>query len=111
MLCRAYDDAAEEDLFEGLEQAIDEDNILEPELDVFEMLYSWTRQPGFPLLTVERNYTTGTVTFTQERFLNAQVNPPPTNVYWIPITYAFNDNANFSNTQATIWMGTPSLTG
>lgn len=110
LICRAYDDAAEEDLFEGLERAIEEDNVLDPELDLFEMLYSWTRQAGFPLLTVERNYATGEVTFSQERYLSAPTNPPPTSVYWIPITYAFNDNANFSNTQATIWMGTPTLT-
>lgn len=73
------------------------------------MLYSWTRQPGFPLVTVERNYTTGVVTFRQERYLTTPATPPPTNLYWIPLTFATASSVNFSNTQAHTWMGNQSL--
>lgn len=108
-VCSAYDDAAEEDLFEGLEQAILEDNILGPEFDIFAMLYSWTRQAGFPLITVERNYATGAVTFTQQRYLTTPTTPPPTNLYWVPLTFSSARALNFSNTQAHTWMGTESI--
>lgn len=109
LIRRAYDDAAEEDLFAGLEEAILEDNILGPDFDIFAMLYSWTRQSGFPLVTVARNYTTGEVTFTQERYLTAPTTPPSTNLYWIPLTFARDGAANFSDTQAHTWMGNQSL--
>lgn len=80
-----------------------------PEFDIFAMLYSWTRQSGFPLITVERNYATGAVTFTQERYLTTPTNPPSANLYWVPLTFAMTDSANFSNTQAHTWMGNRSL--
>lgn len=73
------------------------------------MLYSWTRQPGFPLVTVSRNYTTGEVTFTQERYLTAPTTPPPTTLYWIPLTFAMSGSANFSNTRAHTWMENQTL--
>lgn len=73
------------------------------------MLYSWTQQPGFPLVTVSRDYTTGVVTFTQERYLTAPTTPPPTNLYWIPLTFAMPGSANFSNTQAHTWMENQTL--
>lgn len=106
---RAYDDAAEEDLFEGLEEAILEDNILGPDFNIFSMLYSWTRQPGFPIITVERNYATGLVTFTQQRYLTTPTNPPSTNLYWVPLTFAMANAVNFTNTRAHTWMGNQSL--
>lgn len=73
------------------------------------MLYSWTRQPGFPLVTVERNYETGVVTFTQERYLTNPTNPAPTNLYWIPLTFATNVSHNFSDTRANTWFGNRSI--
>ncbi|XP_037044998.1 aminopeptidase N-like [Bradysia coprophila] len=102
---RAYDDAAEEDLFEGLEEAIFEDDILPPEFDIFAMLYSWTRQPGFPLVTVERVYGTNEVVFSQQRYLTTPTTPPSDNLYWIPLTFSMTNSANFSDTRARTWMG------
>lgn len=104
MICRAYKDAADEDLFEGLERAIREDNVLDSSFDVFEMLHSWTKQGGFPLLRVERNYTSGLVTFSQQRYLTTPIHNPPTTLYWIPISVAWASNANFSNTFPTVHM-------
>lgn len=68
---------------------------------------SWTRQAGFPFITVERNYNQSTdqVTLTQYRYFNppSPIDPIRTN-YWVPYNYATNDNPGFNSSRATGWI-------
>lgn len=71
------------------------------------MMSSWTRQAGYPLVTVERNYNQGTdqVTLTQERYFYPTIPIDPDNTtYWIPYNYATPSNPGFNNSIATGWI-------
>ncbi|GLG93878.1 uncharacterized protein GBIM_01203, partial [Gryllus bimaculatus] len=51
------------------------------------LLRSWTEQPGFPVVKVERNYLSTSAQITQTRFLlNSQTTPDPT-LYYIPLNW------------------------
>ncbi len=68
---------------------------------------SWTRQAGYPLITVERNYTQGTnqVTLTQSRyFYPTEPIDPDTTTYWVPYNFATPDNPGFNHSTATGWI-------
>lgn len=54
----AYSDSTEEDLFDALEMEvfIDPESEIPPNTNVTAMMASWTRQCGFPIITIGRNY-------------------------------------------------------
>lgn len=65
---------------------------------------TWTRQKGFPVVRVERNYQTGTINIRQEKYLTV---PPPTEdpaLWWIPYNFATSNNPDFLNTRAEGWI-------
>lgn len=67
---------------------------------------TWSQQAGFPVLTVSRDYDEGStqiVTFSQERYFTTQPSTPDHTTWWIPITYATAQNANFANTTVDEW--------
>ncbi|KAG4077148.1 hypothetical protein HA402_016135 [Bradysia odoriphaga] len=104
----SYSDAAEEELFEALDDSIRQEveTIIPPTVDVATIMASWTRQAGFPLVTVERNYddSTDQVTLRQARYYSY----PPTNTenttWWIPYNFATPSNPGFENTRAEGWI-------
>lgn len=61
-------------------------------IPIASIMESWTNQPGYPLVTVVRNYSTTVVAFRQERFFmnpNSPTANPDSQRWWIPITYTF----------------------
>lgn len=88
-----------------METAVREDNSLPSDIDVATIMYSWTSQAGFPLLTVNRNYDSGsdtqTVSLSQERYFTTHI---PNNVtWWIPINYATSLDPSFDDTTPAFW--------
>jgi aminopeptidase N len=61
---RSYKNAVEDDLWLALQQQVDEDGIILP-AKVKDIMDTWTLQMGFPLITVTRNYTTGSASVSQ----------------------------------------------
>lgn len=70
---------------------------------VDEMLTSWTRQGGLPLLNVVRNYNNGSFTVEQEQYTNNK-DAVGTNTWHIPINYAIASDPDFRNTEATHYL-------
>ncbi|XP_034947292.1 uncharacterized protein [Chelonus insularis] len=66
------------------------------------MMESWTSQPGYPIVHVNR--TDGQLIFKQERFLFKR-ETEPTELYWIPITFTTKSKPVFTNTLPAFWMG------
>lgn len=64
---------------------------------------SWTEQSGLPILHVYRNYNTGTIELTQQRYFSEQPNSIDTKTWWIPLNYATANNSDFSDTSADLW--------
>lgn len=101
---KAYSDATEEDLFVGLQSAVTADNTLAANLNVADIMLSWTRQAGFPLVTVERNYETMAITFKQERYFTAKETTPGTSSWWIPINIATSTLPTIDRTTPDFWI-------
>lgn len=102
---RAFSAAGEEDLFDAMEEAIQEDNLQLP-ASFTAIMSSWSRQKGFPVLTVERNYSSPTVAITQERYLSNPSTIQDPTTWWIPYNLATASSANFDDTTATHWFKT-----
>lgn len=104
---RGYNYATPDDLYAGLQEAVNEDNLVMNRPNVAAIMQTWETQSGFPYVTVTRNG--NSLTFEQNRFMYA--NRTSTNLWWIPINYAVGSNANFENSKPDFWLqGVKSLT-
>lgn len=103
-----FSDAVEEDLFDAIAIYVwaDPNIVLPPGGNVSTIMSSWTRQSGFPLITVERNYDTqvNQVTFTQARYYSYPPVNPENQTWWVPYSFATPDNPGFENTRAEGWI-------
>lgn len=68
---------------------------------------SWTRQSGFPLLTVQRDYKTGHIVLTQDRYFNnASHHGSSDTLWWIPYNFVTSRTSaeNTIDTIAEHWL-------
>ncbi|EDV93344.1 aminopeptidase N [Drosophila grimshawi] len=98
----AYTSADEWDLFSSLQKAADELGHKLP-VALADIFSSWSKQAGFPLLTVERNYQDGTFTIKQQRYLNNKETPNE-DTWYVPINYATASNPDYRNTVASHYL-------
>ncbi|XP_053690824.1 aminopeptidase N-like [Sabethes cyaneus] len=91
---RELDSAVADHLSEALQGAVNGKNILPNGLTVKQAMDSWTTEPGFPLLTVRRDYKNGQIYLTQERFYSDR-RLPGDHVYHIPYNYAKQSKPDF----------------
>ncbi|XP_037031041.1 aminopeptidase N-like [Bradysia coprophila] len=101
---KEFSDAAEEDLFAALNQAAKEDQTIETTQTIEAIMSTWTRQRGFPLFTVQRNYVTGEINIRQERYFTVPPSTEDSALWWIPYNFATANNPDFENTRAEGWM-------
>ncbi|XP_020287873.1 aminopeptidase N isoform X2 [Pseudomyrmex gracilis] len=106
---KAYQSAEQNDLWHALTKQAHKDKILDPSVNVKQIMDTWTLQTGFPVVTVTRNYNANSVTLTQERFLlhsggTVVTTSPFEPLWWIPITYTSEKQLNFNNTRPMKWM-------
>nr|CAD7567452.1 unnamed protein product [Timema californicum] len=94
------------DLFTALGDQFTED--VGPNLLDFQtIMETWTLQMGYPVLGVIRDYDSGTVTVTQERFLiRPATGGTDTHDYkwWIPLTYTTKSELDFVSTETRAWL-------
>ncbi|XP_071548249.1 aminopeptidase N-like isoform X2 [Panulirus ornatus] len=102
-----YDNAEQDDLWRHLTEAAHEDGTLPDDLTVKIIMDTWTLQMGYPVIKVVRSPDGTSATVSQERFLLVkEENSDDTHEYrwWVPLTYTTEDDPNFNNTQAQVWM-------
>lgn len=104
-----FSDVTEEDFFDAVAVAVGNENdvIIPPTTNVTAIMSSWTRQAGFPLIAVERNYNEGIdqVTLTQSRYFYPTLPiDPDTTTYWVPYNYATPSNPGFNSSRSTGWI-------
>ncbi|XP_017767304.1 PREDICTED: aminopeptidase N isoform X1 [Eufriesea mexicana] len=105
---RAYQSAEQNDLWDALTKQAHQDKVLDHSVTIKEIMDTWTLQTGFPVVTVIRDYNSGVVTLTQERFMlrngtmttTSSVEP----LWWIPITHTTESQLDFNTTQPSQWM-------
>ncbi|XP_044745321.1 uncharacterized protein LOC123307169 [Coccinella septempunctata] len=96
----------EDDLWEVLKETTPPENFPN-HLSFHEVFRSWTKQKGYPIVEVTRDYTSGTATLQQRIFHSEEPDKDAGICWWIPITYKTKCEKNSKNTVAEIWMTCP----
>ncbi|KAH8355088.1 hypothetical protein KR093_005376 [Drosophila rubida] len=100
----AYSSVTQSDLWQAMQQAVDANSSI-AQLGVAPVMDSWTKQAGYPLVSVMRDYATGSVSVNQMRFLlPGDVQAESANCWWIPLTFVVQREPNFAATQAQFWL-------
>ncbi|XP_044585795.1 thyrotropin-releasing hormone-degrading ectoenzyme-like [Cotesia glomerata] len=71
-------------------------------------LNNWQSTPWYPMITINRNYTSNKATITQSRLLRHS-NLTSTDQYWIPLNFATQDDMDFNDTAITHWLDPDSI--
>nr|XP_029707843.1 aminopeptidase N-like [Aedes albopictus] len=101
---RELDGAVADHLYEGIQFAVSGKDVLPKAFNVKDVMDSWTTVAGFPLLTVRRDYKTGEIVVSQERFYSDR-QLPNNHVYHVPYNYATKSTPNFE-TLSFEWLST-----
>lgn len=83
-----------------MQSVADSSTAVQNNVPISAIMNSWTNQPGFPLVTAWRNYSTNVVAFSQERFFLNPSSPtadPEAQRWWVPITFALGTNPTRCN--------------
>nr|XP_034174631.1 aminopeptidase N-like isoform X2 [Osmia lignaria] len=109
-----YDSADPDCLWSALQSALDKSNVPHSDFNVKEVMDTWIKQKRYPLVTVERNYSTGEVKLRQEDFALVDVHIHANSTeykdekekyqWWVPITYATESNPDFSDIGSIKWL-------
>ncbi|XP_050343236.1 aminopeptidase N [Nymphalis io] len=101
---KKFGDAEQRDLWSALTNAAREKNAFDADVGV--VMDSWTLQTGFPVLTITRDYKSGSITFRQERFvlINDTLDEHNSSVWWIPISYTTASEKDFESTRPKLWL-------
>lgn len=75
-----------------------------PNVTLTDVMNTWSVQKGYPLLTVERNYSSGEIYLSQRRFL--EQNDTDKSLWYIPINY----KKEKSQKEIKMWLETKNLT-
>ena len=99
---KKFQNAEQDDVWKHLEDNLDD---LKLPTSLKAIMDTWTKQAGYPMVTVRRNYDDNTAVATQERFYET-FKPPNEAIkskWWVPITYLSNGK------KETVWMAGPEL--
>lgn len=100
---RAYKSAVEEQLFSNIEKSAQAENFVLP-YTIDEMMGSWTRQGGHPLLTITRNYEDGSFTIKQQQYFDDSTIEDNDKLFYVPFNYAKGNSLDFTNTTASNYL-------
>ncbi|XP_057331613.1 aminopeptidase N-like isoform X2 [Microplitis mediator] len=75
--------------------------------NIREVIETYANQPGYPLISIKRNYSSGLVEISQERFdLNSNWTSTKPPQWWVPLSFASKSQTNsaISSTFGSIWL-------
>jgi len=90
---------------------LDKSTVPENKFKIQEVMDTWIKQKGYPLVTVTKDLHTGKRIITQECFQpfdkidsTRRNNTNAANKWWVPINFATQTNPDFSSTLTTYWL-------
>ncbi|XP_073942541.1 uncharacterized protein [Choristoneura fumiferana] len=107
----AFEPTDQYDLYNAFADAISLDNTLSEYqgFDFAEYYRIWVNEPGYPILQVDINHSTGLISLKQERFFLSASATPTGQIYPIPITYTTKSSPTFTSLKPTRMMTTETL--
>ncbi|KAH6930553.1 hypothetical protein HPB50_014719 [Hyalomma asiaticum] len=95
----------EDDIWRAFEKA---ENISGNPMDLTSIMHSWSRQDGYPLVTVKRFYASGTAKVSQCRYFLNEPRLENSNVWHIPITFSNGGPySQFRDHTPVVWLSKP----
>ncbi|KAM3967323.1 membrane alanyl aminopeptidase-like [Aphomia sociella] len=94
------------DLYDAFAQAIEEDGSLSEyaQFNFTDYYRIWVNEPGYPILNVDINHSSGVMSLSQERFFLSSTATPTGQIYPIPITYSTKSNLRFEELKPVYMM-------
>ncbi|XP_044317443.1 aminopeptidase N [Drosophila rhopaloa] len=95
------------DLWNVISKQAVEDKTLDSELSILNIAESWLKQSRLPLITITRDYNSGTAIIQQKVYLRERPHDVPEQdkmLWWIPIALVRQETLNFSNYSPYIWI-------
>ncbi|XP_044584891.1 aminopeptidase N-like [Cotesia glomerata] len=75
-------------LYEHLQNYANGGGKLMKDINMREVIESYANQPGYPLITIKRNYSSGWIEILQERFnLHSNWSNPKQPLWWVPLSF------------------------
>ncbi|KAI8424601.1 hypothetical protein MSG28_003039 [Choristoneura fumiferana] len=101
----AFEPTDQYDLYNAFADAISLDNTLSEYqgFDFAEYYRIWVNEPGYPILQVDINHSTGLISLKQERFFLSASATPTGQIYPIPITYTTKSSPTFTSHYRVIY--------
>lgn len=99
----SYQAANQDDLWRHLTDQSHNDGTLPKNMSVKLIMDTWTLQKGFPVVTFTRNYTTGDVEVTQEKFRSQRSATQLSPSWWVPLSWAA-PGGDFNSTSPAAWL-------
>nr|CAD7197814.1 unnamed protein product [Timema douglasi] len=107
-----YSNPSQDELWEHLTAQAHEDGALPDDMQLSDVMRSWTRETGYPVITVTRNYSDGTAQITQTRFLRPKEDVEGrtksgdinSTSWWIPLTFTSEEELDFDATSPKRWL-------
>ncbi|KOB70714.1 Aminopeptidase N-like protein [Operophtera brumata] len=81
----SYQNAEQDDLWAELTAVSDKYGALTRNVTVKRVMDAWTTQTGYPLIDVEREYGSNSLTLTQKRYLALGAKAPTSSSWWVPL--------------------------
>ncbi|XP_050746092.1 glutamyl aminopeptidase isoform X3 [Drosophila biarmipes] len=95
------------DLWNTLSKQAIEDEVLDSSFSILDIVESWLNLDRLPLITINRDYNSGTASVQQKVYLRERPHDVPNQdkmLWWIPIALARQDTLNFAKYCPCIWM-------
>ncbi|XP_012259227.2 aminopeptidase N-like isoform X2 [Athalia rosae] len=105
----AYQNAEQDDLWEALTLEAHSHRSMMEDVTVKTVMDTWTLQAGYPILHVNRNSNTGTITVYQEQFCWTTGCEDSTQLWWIPLTWTKQGYPQYDKTIPKAWLHHPTL--
>ncbi|RZB41451.1 aminopeptidase N, partial [Asbolus verrucosus] len=98
-----YGNANREDLFAVLTEEAHKSGSLDKSMTIKDIMDSWTKQPGFPVVTAIADKANKKLILSQKRFLfTNQQNDSST--WWVPISIITDLDEKYHDTKPTVWL-------
>jgi len=101
---------AQGDLWNSLQEAALQKEVIPLDFSLSRAMDSWTLQGGYPLVTLNRNYETGSLTLKQTRFFKGQEIGSDSSCWWVPLSFIRQNLPEFDQTIPKFWLKCPLAT-
>lgn len=100
-----YTNAEQDDLWQSLTDAGHKAGSLPKSYTVKVIMDSWTKQTGYPLITVQRDYSTNTANVSQVRYRSKEASQRSSEPYWwVPLSYWASDSPKPTSQSPNTWL-------